>query len=61
MDVHIAFGAPQLILTFLLLMGWSIGISRYGQRKHDSYGAVDVFWGPLIVFSLLYWGGFYGS
>lgn len=51
---------PQIILSALMLLGMGNSIAKYGKPKTDSYDLTDIVIAPAIVFSLLWWGGFYG-
>jgi hypothetical protein len=55
--IHI--GWPQGIWFALTFMSVGLALSKYGQRKTDSYDIMDVLIGPAIAFGLLYWGGFF--
>ena len=50
---------PQIIMIALLCIGMGNSMAKYGQKKTDSYDIVDVIISPAIIFSLLYWGGFF--
>lgn len=52
-------GWPQGILLTMMLIGEGISLSKYGQKKQDSYDIIDVLVAPLIMLGLLYWGGFF--
>jgi hypothetical protein len=54
------FGAPQIILTAMMLLGMGIAMARYGEQKRDKYDISDVVIAPAVVFGILWWGGFYG-
>ena len=54
-------GIPQLIYLFLVAFGVGVSVSRYGEKKNDSYDIVDILIGPAITLSLLYWGGFFDA
>jgi len=54
-------GIPQLIYLFLVAFGVGVGVSRYGEKKNDSYDIVDVLIGPAITLGLLYWSGFFDA
>lgn len=53
------FGIPQIILLVLTMLGLGINLVRHGQPKEG----VESFWvffsSSIILFSLLYWGGFF--
>lgn len=51
-------GWPQGIYLSLLLMDQGIYISKFGQRRTDTYGWINILvpWGVLYI---LYWGGFF--
>lgn len=54
------FEIPQIIYTTLTVIGMGVAIGRYGEpKRRDTYDLVDVIVAPAIVFSLLWWGGFY--
>jgi hypothetical protein len=53
------WGWPQFLMASLMLIGEGISLARYGEKKRDSYGPVDVLIGPVAVAWILYMGGFW--
>jgi hypothetical protein len=53
-------GIPQIILTVMIVAGWAVSLSRYGETKKHTYDLIDVLVGPATLLTLLWWGGFYG-
>lgn len=50
---------PQYTYIALFLIGMGSAWARYGQPKTDSYDFVDCVVGPAIIWTLLYYGGFF--
>lgn len=52
-------GWPQGIYLALIFMGIEIAVSKYGKQKLGTYGIWEILIGPVMVLSLLWWGGFF--
>lgn len=54
------FGAPQIILMILAVLGLGIHLAKHGERQDVTYN----FWTKLFTLGIelliLKWGGFFG-
>jgi succinate dehydrogenase/fumarate reductase cytochrome b subunit len=53
-------GIPQIIILSLYILSLGIHLAKHGTKRTGTYS----FWGSLVtvivLFALLYWGGFFG-
>jgi hypothetical protein len=52
-------GLPQIIYIGLTLIGLGITMVKHGQPKSGKENFWTTFVATVIVFGLLYWGGFF--
>lgn len=51
---------PQIFTVALLTLGTGIHLAKNGQPRTDKYSFGAALLGDLIIYGLLYWGGFFG-
>lgn len=50
---------PQVIFIALMTAGTVLHCARHGQPKNDKYHAGYAVFSDVIIYALLYWGGFF--
>lgn len=50
---------PQLIIIILYASSWGVSLSHNGERRRGTYSAGGSFLEMIIMFGILYWGGFF--
>lgn len=53
-------GIPQIILIVIVCISIGSIIQKHGEQRTGEYGYIDWLISPIILLSLLYWGGFFG-
>ena len=56
MTIHI--GIPQAIYLVLCVCELCFLAARWGNQRHEPYGAGDAI-GTILILTLLWWGGFF--
>lgn len=51
--------APQIILIVLMTLGLGMSIADHGRPKTGKTSATAALIANIILFGLLYWGGFW--
>lgn len=55
MTIH----APQIILLFLMVIGFEVTLRHHGEPREDKYDAWLALIGSIVLLALLWWGGFF--
>ena len=53
------FHWPQIALIVIIMMGFAVQVEKHGEPRMDSYNAWFSLVSLVIVFSILYLGGFF--
>lgn len=52
---------PQYTIIAMSAVSFGITLAKLGQPKTDKYDLIDLLVGPAIIYTLLYYGGFFAS
>lgn len=52
---------PQIVMLALLFIGIGIGLSDHGKPKTGENSFWSVLIGQVLLFSILWWGGFFDN
>lgn len=52
---------PQLLMIVLGVLGLGMSIAKHGEEEKGKKNGWASFWGLLIVWTILYYGGFWDA
>ena len=53
------FGAPQIIILVLIIVGLGINLAKHGEPKNENSNFWISLTNATVTLGLLYWGGFF--